>query len=424
MKHSIFFKITILFLFAMVSFFAFSFYFLKFQGERYSNVNEEQRYEKISMIFNKIISHDNLSLEAIQNYFREMGFIQIDNIDIKRKVMQEGAIFLRLNDRIVFKPVEVNNVFYILVAYGDEIFLYQDSLKAFYANYYFMILIGALILVVLFILVIRSLLPLIDLRRQVRKFASGNLQINCKVQNKDEIGDLANEFNKAIKHINALHQSRTLFLRSIMHELKTPITKGRITAEMVENKIQKERLTSVFYRLNTLIDEFAKIEQISSHNHNITKREFLVSDIVDYVKKMLLIHSLEQDPIINNAPNDLIKADFELFSMALKNLIDNAIKYSSDGKVIIDSDGKNLIISNLGDSLKKDINEYFQPYFKDSTKPNSQGFGLGMYIIKNTLDAQGFNIIYTHKAGLNYFTIQDCIVESSCLLPSLDRTEE
>ncbi|WP_112058790.1 ArsS family sensor histidine kinase [Helicobacter fennelliae] len=422
MKHSIFFKITILFLFAMGSFFAFSFYFLKFQGERYSNINEEQKYEKTSMIFNKIISQDS-TLETIQTYLKEMGFIQVNDERLTKLLLEKSNLNLNV-DGIFLKPIEINNDVFILLASYHEVFLYKDSLKTFYVDYYFIILIGSLILVFLFVLVMRSLLPMIYLRRQIRKFAKGDLQIECKLPQKDEIGELANEFDKAIKRIDALNKSRTLFLRSIMHELKTPITKGRIAAEMLDNKTQKERLTSVFYRLNTLIDEFAKIEQLSSKCYNITKREFLVEELIDYVKKMLLINTIEQDPITTKTSHDLIKADFELFAMSVKNLIDNAIKYSYDGKVVIDSDGKNLIISNCGNPLKMDIEEYFKPYFKDSIKPNSQGFGLGMYIIKNTLDAQGFNILYSHRNETNYFVIENCIVESSCLLPLGNTTKE
>ena len=115
------------------------------------------------------------------------------------------------------------------------------------------------------------------------------------------------------------------------------------------------------------------------------------------VQKMLLIDNAENNPIHNNAPNEIIKADFELFCLTVKNLIDNGIKYSFDGKVEIESNGLDLIISNHGNALKMEFEEYFKPYFKDSAKPNSQGFGLGMYIIKNTLDAQNFSISYHHE---------------------------
>ncbi|WP_317372462.1 ArsS family sensor histidine kinase [Helicobacter canis] len=420
MKHSIFFKISMLFLFAMGSFFAFSFYFLKFQVERYDNTNEKEKYEKISIVFNRIISQEN-NLETIQNYLKEVGFIQINDNRLRQAIIQSIPIPYD-TPGIFLRSVEVQDDLFILLVSDGEVYLYKDSMRSLYVNYYLILLIGSVILILLFALVIRSLLPMIYLRRQIRKFAKGDVRVDCRIPQKDEIGELASEFHKAINRINALNNSRTLFLRSIMHELKTPITKGRITAEMVENPTQKQRLTSAFDRLNFLIDEFAKIEQLSSHNYNLQKSEFIVQELIAHIEKMLLIDKLESSPIANHCPNDLIKADFELFAMSVKNLIDNAIKYSTDGKVALESNGRDLIIKNRGTPLTMPFEDYCKPYFKDSAKPSSQGFGLGMYIIKNTLDAQNFNITYTHSDGVNSFTIEGCIIESSCPLPIPDIT--
>ena len=132
----------------MGSFFAFSFYFLKFQGERYSNINEEQKYEKISVIFNKIISQDS-TLETIQTYLKEMGFIQVNDERLTKLLLEKSNLNLNV-DGIFLKPIEINNDVFILLASYHEVFLYKDSLKTFYVDYYFIILIGSLILVFLF----------------------------------------------------------------------------------------------------------------------------------------------------------------------------------------------------------------------------------------------------------------------------------
>ncbi|MBL1244361.1 MAG: hypothetical protein COA39_008230 [Sulfurimonas sp.] len=75
---------------------------------------------------------------------------------------------------------------------------------------------------------------------------------------------MANEFNNAAKKISALIESRNLFLRNIMHELKTPITKGRFSVEMLEDTKHKERLLNIFIRMDSLINEMALVEEISS----------------------------------------------------------------------------------------------------------------------------------------------------------------
>ena len=414
-KNSIFLKTTLLFVFALLSFFAFSFYFIRFQIDREAKLSAV-KYKQFTATINQIITN-NGSLDAVEKFLQELGFEITEDADIKQALLNYNRLPPIFNG-LFAKTIQLNNEIYILLETQGKAILYKDSNKPSYHAFYFITIVAIILLVFVFMLVIRSLLPLKKLRLQIRRFANGDLSVDCKTKQSDEIGELANEFDNAIKKIAALGQSRMLFLRSIMHELKTPITKGRITAEMIDNPLYKERLISVFKRLQTLIDEFAKIEQLTSKNLNVTKREFPLSELIEHTKQMLLIDQLDFNPIILNAPNDIVKADFELFAMAIKNLLDNAIKYGEDKKVFVDSHHYDLIISNKGEALKKDFKEYFKPYFKDQTKNIEHGFGLGMYIIKNTLDAQGFGISYEHKAGVNYFTIHHCIMENFCIIPT------
>lgn len=55
-----------------------------------------------------------------------------------------------------------------------------------------------------------------------------------------------------------------------MHELKTPIGKGRIISEMIKEDRQKERLIAIFLRMDSLINEFAKIENLFSKTTTYT----------------------------------------------------------------------------------------------------------------------------------------------------------
>jgi len=66
-----------------------------------------------------------------------------------------------------------------------------------------------------------------------------------------------------------------------MHELKTPITKGLIAAQMIEKSKNQERLISVFHKLENLINELAAIEQITSKIGLTNKTPCLMRDHSD-----------------------------------------------------------------------------------------------------------------------------------------------
>ncbi len=249
--------------------------------------------------------------------------------------------------------------------------------------------------------VIRSIEPLVELRHTIEKFSEGDLDIECHSDRGDEIADVANAFDTAVKKIRELLQARQLLLRAIMHELKTPIAKGRVLSEMVADQKQKERFNAIFERLNLLINEFAKVEQIASKNFNAVFKPYKISDIVEASIDMLMLDDVNRHVDLHIIHDTTVQADFELLTLAVKNLLDNGIKYSQTKRVSVLIDHGKLTISNYGDKLKEPIEHYFTPFHTSRS-----GLGLGLYIVKNILDIHKMGLNYEYKKGENIFIIR------------------
>jgi two-component system OmpR family sensor kinase len=257
-----------------------------------------------------------------------------------------------------------------------------------------------LLIIMLYFWVIRSLRPLTELKNKIKKFSEGDLNIQCHSDKKDEIAEVANEFDHAVTMIRELLQSRQLFLRAIMHELKTPIAKGRLISEMLPDEKSKQRMHSIFERLNLLIDEFAKIEKITSKNFELKLKPYKMSDLVEASIDLLMVEKPYQYIGIEINRDYMIKADFELFTLVIKNLLDNALKYSTDKRVIVTIDRDRLHIRNRGEALSEPLENYFKPFHT-----SKGGLGLGLYIVKSILDIHTMNLHYTYDEGQNIFTI-------------------
>lgn len=209
-----------------------------------------------------------------------------------------------------------------------------------------------------------------------------------------------------LKNINdTQHQlkSRQLFLRTIMHELKTPIAKGRIVSELIDDEKQKNRMIIIFEKLNYLIDDFAKVEQIVSKNYNPNIYNTTVENAVKKSIGMLMLENSD-NVICENISTKKINVDLDLFAMALKNLIDNGLKYSTDSKVIISEKGNQLHFISLGDKLPKPLDEYFKPFHND-TKLKNHGMGLGLYIVNAILQMHRMSLEYEYYQDRNIFKI-------------------
>ena len=91
-------------------------------------------------------------------------------------------------------------------------------------------------------------------------------------------------------------------------------------------------------------------------------------------------------------------------ALALKNLMDNAIKHSSSHHVNVRLTSQTLFISNQGEALKMAIEEHFQPFVSGS-KAHGSGLGLGLYIVKNIVEQHGLVIAYEYTKGWHHFSI-------------------
>jgi len=277
----------------------------------------------------------------------------------------------------------------------------DNSIEKPYRNYVTAALIGLLtILTFLFILLFQGLMPLKRLEKEIKKFGNGSLDINTKSERDDEIATVANEFHRAVRRIKLLQQTRTLFMRNIMHELKTPITKGRLVTALLDENANKKILDKLFDRQETLVNEMADIEHLSTQDLKLNIQYTDLNDIIVNAMNLLFLNSVQ---ICSDVSNISIKVDFNFFSIALKNLIDNAIKYSDDKHVNISFYDNSLYISNIGKGLEGPLEHYIEPFIRGEHRAN--GFGLGLYITSEIIKKHNLKLRYKYQNGTSLFII-------------------
>ena len=258
-----------------------------------------------------------------------------------------------------------------------------------------------LLFIFLYIAIIRKIAPLKKLNRQIEEFANGNMNIKITQKSNDEIGKIAQSFDNAIYHIRTLLESKNLFMRNMMHELKTPITRGRIAIEMVEDGTSKQTLIRAFERMNELIEELAYVEKLTTENFQPHMKKTDLNSIIEESITLLLC---DRDKLTITTTDEPLLTDTKLLSLAIKNLVDNALKYSRDEKATIIADNKSIKVISKGKSLEYALNYYLEPFTQEE-KRNS-GFGLGLYIVNNIAQRLGYTLNYYHKSNNNIFELK------------------
>ncbi|AVK81409.1 histidine kinase [Campylobacter fetus subsp. testudinum] len=406
MKYSLTTKITIIFAIGFTVICALFFMFSKLQHESVLDKVKENQYNSINWLLS-LYKKSNMP-EDWEQYFKNFNLAYIKDPNLEKLILNNGDLIERVDTPIgIIETIFYANELFLRIKNQSVVITLQSTLKGTNDS----LLIGFIITIALFISlyvsIFKSLLPLKNLRDDIRKFAAGNMDsICCKniVKGDDEIAEVAYEFNNAACKIKELIMSRQLFLRTIMHELKTPIGKGRIVSEMLDDETQKDRLVAIFERLNILINEFAKIEQLLSKSYALQYENYHFSLILDQTKDILLLDDFDNKVSVDIKEDALLRVDFQLFCLAIKNLIDNALKYSDDKKAIIICDKEYICIKNKGNPLEKPIKHYKQAFIRDNTS-KSTGMGLGLYIIEHICAMHKFEFLYEYTDGYHTFFI-------------------
>ena len=404
-RSSILITITFIFGLALVSIFLAFLWLMGFDKQNYTR--------ELNNKYSNVARTNLLYMGGIINkaqYDRQLSNIDMPEITAKNEkeeILKNAAVLEEISSDLGSSAILLyDKHHYLKIEHLDELKLLMDKefqpyryevIKAVFA-------VVAVILLAAYIFVIYKIKPLRKLKRQIVKFANGELDGVQNVGNgKDEISEVSEAFYEAVCQIKALNDSRHLFLRNIMHELKTPITKGLIAAQMIEKSKNQERLISVFHKLENLINELAAIEQITSKIGLTNKTPCLMRDLID---EAIDIAMIEKEHVgISELDEVRVMVDFKLFSVAIKNMIDNGIKYSTDKHVNIMVSKDHMKFITQGEKLKNDLDFYIQPFIKGEDAQKS--FGLGLYIVSNILEAHGLKFGYEYKNGMNVFIFEN-----------------
>jgi len=252
----------------------------------------------------------------------------------------------------------------------------------------------------------KSTKPIEDLLKGVREISKGNYGYEVfEHTNKDEISDLAYEYNKMRKKIKKqievthnLEKTRRDFFCNITHELKTPLTSISGYAELLQTNYNNEKFR--IQAINAIEEESNKLNNMISNILEVSRGQILNKEKSEFNIGTMLIGLSEEMKIRNN--NSLkVKNEVEECSLIgiyddvkslLLNLLENAYKYSTrHGEIEIkgykENEYYNISISNSSYNLSPDFaQKAFEPFVRGDNSEGLEGNGLGLYICKLIVD--------------------------------------
>lgn len=250
-----------------------------------------------------------------------------------------------------------------------------------------------------------------EIKRMLEKLNRGVLQllsndensIKINIGKNNELSEITNNLNSYLEKQEEIIHSREELLRNISHELKTPITKGKFLIEQIKENNDKnivKNINNVFYDIEKLTSKLLEREKLNFATLN--KSTFKVTTLIlESLSKLSIDDESKVDIKIDD--DFTIEGDFYYLTIALKNLIDNAMKYSTQYPIIIESIKDELFIQNKSKNLSNDLIYYIQPFTRE---PNQQtGHGLGLNIVNKILQMHNFTLHNKYENSRNVFYI-------------------
>ncbi|MDM5270578.1 ArsS family sensor histidine kinase [Sulfurovum sp. zt1-1] len=395
-------KVIFLFLVSITLMFYLSMKTNTLTDEKIELIHTQKYIQASKEIFDYLINDDTTKMDAKT---KELDY---ERVDISLLDKDSQVIY---EDKVSFGSIKIykkNDIYLLYMQYLDDELLYfdksQNEEQEQQQQLNNLIIADIFVLFIMLFIILKILSPLKTISKGIKKFGSGNYSYRLKpLQRKDEISEMIASFNSMAENLEKLIVSRTQFLSDISHELRTPIAKAKITLEMIDDSKYREILKKAIAQMDELTNELLELEKLNSENLKLDFKYYSIDTILAEVFSKMII---DEDEIeVEMKERFSCNADLNYLAIAIKNLIDNAIKYKESGKVKIKIENESIEIANIGKPLSHHLEYYTGTFTQEESSRTKPGYGLGLNIVKRVLEHHNFQLEYQYEEPYNKFII-------------------
>lgn len=272
-----------------------------------------------------------------------------------------------------------------------------------------------------------------------RKIEDRTLALQQSVEElKEEVAkrkEAEEKTSEALRREKELGELKTKFLSLVSHEFKTPLsgilTSATLIAKYKETEQQDKRekhlqtIKSKVKHLDTILSDFLSMERLETGKTVFRFDTFPLSRVMNEVLYNANMFLKEGQRI--EYPDDIddlsIYFDEKILELSLSNLVNNAVKYSSENTIIRviveqEKDAIRIKIQDQGIGIPENEQKHiFERYFRAENALLTQGTGIGLNIVKSYMDTLGGSISF--KSEMNQGSTFILTIPTTKILPDL-----
>lgn len=332
-----------------------------------------------------------------------------------------GSFFGTFDEKVlsVIAPITGNfNTYGYIVIHMPMLQVLQGRDQILNIVYVTASIIFILSLIILLVFTKTVFFPLKKITVGAMEYAAGNLEYMIQVETSDEMGYLANTLNYMSSELNKLEEYQKSFIANVSHDFRSPLTsiKGYLEAILdgtIPPELQEKYLhilISETERLNKLTEGMLTLNSLDSKGF-LSRSNFDINRVIKDTAATFEGTCNAKDIIIDlTFSNDIqmVHADLGKIQQVLYNLIDNAIKFSSDNSVIyiqslVKYEKVFISVKDTGVGIpRENLKKIWDRFYKSdiSRGKDKKGTGLGLAIVKEIIQAHGENIDVVSTVGV------------------------
>lgn len=230
-----------------------------------------------------------------------------------------------------------------------------------------------------------------------------------------ELDTLLDAYNRLLTRMDMVVSRQEQFNSDISHELRTPIAVIRAQCQLSKEHAQKRKdmeLVSAIEvierqadKMNHMVEQLLNLSRLEQNKRKLELEEVDLVEIVESVCEDEDYLSGEQYQFCYDLKPCVIKLDINLITMAIRNLVSNAVKYSPIGSEIRifcgqTDEGAFLSVQDFGCGIEPDKQKkIFESFYRTEEARNSKGFGLGLTLALKIAKCHGGTIEVESEVG-------------------------
>lgn len=231
--------------------------------------------------------------------------------------------------------------------------------------------------------------PIRAIRVGAKQIGRGNFEHRIRNIRQDQLGELATDINTLAGDVEGMLDAKRALLLGISHELRTPLSRLRLTSEFLDDPTQQESICSEVIEMEKIIQALLEAERLNTRHAQLARAEVSVVALVDSLISDYFSRNRDRIDVRHESGDVHASIDEARITLALKNLLNNALRYSptEEGPVQLTtrSDGDSLVftVRDHGPGIPADQASHIgEPFYRGdpSRTRETGGSGLGLYL--------------------------------------------